>query len=297
MPKPSKQNKPDHSRGSTEECTDSSEASASSSHAVSNESSLPDFSHGALLKHIAEVVAEEGRHTQKMLNDSFVKLESGLDVKVDCIIKRIDEVAAATDSLAMRQAETETRISVLEDDIAPLKGKLAALKKLNSALTEKVTDLEGRSRRDNIRILNLKESVEGSDPILFFETFIPKLLELSVPNIAIDRSHRGLGTPSDGRPRPVIIKIHRSRDVATILTAARRKGQLQYEDQPLRIAPDISPTVRAARRAFNPICAELIKKGIRFQMNFPAVLVFKANGMQKTFRDPKDAKAFMDGNL
>lgn len=95
----------------------------------------------------------------------------------------------------------------------------------------------------------------------------------------------------------VIIKIHRSRDVATILTAARRKGQLQYEDQLLRIAPDISPTVRAARRAFNPICAELIKKGIRFQMNFPAVLVFKANGVQKTFKDPKDAKTYLDGNM
>lgn len=94
-------------------------------------------------------------------------------------------------------------------------------------------------------------------------------------------------------PRPVIIKIHRSRDVATILTAARRKGQLQYEDQLLRIAPDISPTVRA----FNPICAELIKKGIRFQMNFPAVLVFKANGVQKTFKDPKDAKTYLDGNM
>ncbi len=293
MPKPSKQSKPDHSRGFTEDCANSREASASSDLALSRESSSPELSHGALLKHIAEVVAEEGRRTQKMLNDSFVKLESGLDSKVDSI----NEVAAVTDSLATRQAETETRISALEDDISPLKGKLAALEKLNTALTEKVTDLEGRSRQDNIRILNLKESIEGSDPIHFFETFIPKLLELPVPSIAIDRAHRGLGMPTDGQPHPVIIKIHRSRDVATILTAARRKGQLQYEDQLLRIAPDISPTVRAARRAFNPICAELIKKGIRFQMNFPAVLVFKANGVQKTFKDPKDAKTYLDGNM
>ncbi len=179
-----------------------------------------------------------------MLNDSFVKLESGLDVKVDSIIKCIDDVAAVT--LATRQAEAETRIASLEDDIAPIKGKLVALEKLNMALTEKVTDLEGRSRRDNIRILNLKESVEESDPIHFFESFIPKLLALSVPSIAINRAHRGLGMPTDGRPRPVIIKIHRSRDDATILTAARCKGQFPYKDQLLRIAPDISPTVRAA---------------------------------------------------
>ncbi len=81
------------------------------------------------------------------------------------------------------------------------------------------------------------------------------------------------------------------------MAAARYKGQLQYEDQLLRIAPDISPTVRAVRRAFNPICTELIKKGIRFQMNFPAVLVFKANGVQKIFKDPKDTKTYMDGNM
>lgn len=169
MPKPSKQSKPDHSQGLTEDCADSSEASASSDLALSHESPSPELSHGALLKHIAEVVAEEGRRTQKMLNDSFVKLESGLDSKVDST----NEVAAVTDSLATRQAETETRISALEDDISPLKGKQAALEKLNTALTEKVTDLEGRSWRDNIRILNLKESVEGNFST-FFLNFHPK---------------------------------------------------------------------------------------------------------------------------
>ncbi|RXN33137.1 LINE-1 type transposase domain-containing 1 [Labeo rohita] len=297
MPKPSKQNRPDHSRVFTGDSTVSSEANVNSEHAVSHESSLPDFSHGALLKHIADVVAEEGRHTQKMMNESFAKLESGLDIKVDSIIKRIGEIAAATESLSSCVTETETRISAVEEDIASLQKKLFALENLNTTLAEKVTDLEGRTRRDNIRILNLRESVEGSDPLQFFESFLPKPLDLPVKCIEIDRAHRGLGTPTDGRPRPVILKIHRSRDVTTILSAARRKGQLHYEGQPLCIAPDISPAVRAARRAFNTVCAELIKKGIRFQMNFPAVLVFKVEGTQKTFRDPKDAKTYIDSNV
>lgn len=82
---------------------------------------------------------------QRMLNDSFAKLESGLDMKVDSIIKCIDEVAAAFDSLVTHQAEMETRISALDDDIAQLKGKLAvpALEKLNTSLAEKIADLEG----------------------------------------------------------------------------------------------------------------------------------------------------------
>ncbi len=84
---------------------------------------------------------------------ALTELESGLDVKVESIIKRIEEVAAATESLATRQPETETCISTVEDDVAPLKKKLAALEKLNTTLTEKITDLEGHSRRDNIQIL------------------------------------------------------------------------------------------------------------------------------------------------
>lgn len=84
-------------------------------------------------------------------------------------------------------------------------------------------------------------------------------------------SHRKIcwksGVPTDDRPRHVIIKIHRSWDVAMITSAARHKGSLHYEGQPIRISTDIS-VVRFTWRAFNPITAELIKKDVHFQMNF-----------------------------
>lgn len=166
--------------------------------------------------------------------------------------------------------------------------------KLITELTDKITDLEGPSRWDNIQILNLKESAEGSTPLQFFEEFIPKLLGLSVTSIAIDHVHRGLGTPPPGRPRPVITKIHRSRDVALMMSTARRQGTFQYENQSIRISPDSLLAAQMARRAFNPICTELIQRGIRFQMSFPAILSFKVNGVQKSFRSAKDAQAFLE---
>lgn len=103
--------------------------------------------------------------------------------------------------------------------------KIAAVEKLNTELTEKLTDLEGRSRRDNIRILNLKESIEGSSPLKLFEEFIPKVSELLVMSITIDHTHQGYGAPTDGHPLPVIIKIH---------------------GQTLRFTPDIPPVVQSA---------------------------------------------------
>lgn len=243
----------------------------------------------ALLKSISAAVADEGQRILKSVNESFGKLE----FKVDNMMKRIDDAVATTEALVARQAEAESRISRLEDDTAPIKQRLDALEKVNIDLRDKVTELECRQRRKNIRLLNLKESTEGTDPLVFFEGFIPKLLQLPVPSVPIDRAHRGFGIPRNGRPRPVVIKLLYSKDVSMIMAAVKRLEKLEHEECLLRIVPDTPPEVRAARRAFNAVCEDLIKREMRFRMAYPATLSFKANGMQKTFKDPKDAEAFL----
>uniref|UniRef100_A0AAV2M350 Uncharacterized protein n=1 Tax=Knipowitschia caucasica TaxID=637954 RepID=A0AAV2M350_KNICA len=137
------------------------------------------------------------------------------------VIKRIDEVAASCDAIGFRQAEAESRTSALEDDMAPLQARVNELIKSNSELASQVLDLQARSRRDN----------------------------LCVSDISIDRAHRTFGPAADDRPRPVIIKFHRSRDVTTVLSAAKRAGDLQYEDRPLRIVPDIPPRCNSSGEA------------------------------------------------
>ena len=189
-----------------------------------------------LLKSISAAVAEEGQHILRSVNESLGKLE----IKVDNMMKRIDDVAATTAALVAYQTEAETRISQLEDDIAPIKDRLEALEKANKELKDKVSELECRHRRKNIKLLNLKESTEGSDPLAFFEAFIPKLLQLPVQNISIDRAHRGFGVPKEDRPRAVVIKLQHSRDVLKITAAEKRLGNLQYEGRPLRIVPDVA---------------------------------------------------------
>ncbi|KAK7895357.1 hypothetical protein WMY93_020682 [Mugilogobius chulae] len=284
MPKPSRQARTD--REVTEDSIASTPAStpqATSADCDANASALtkagslanfPEISSDTLLKMISTAVAEEGQRTQKSVKESFDKFESILDAKLNNIIRRIDDVVATTDSLKTRQTESEARISGLEDDIAPMKRKMEELEKTNKELISKVVDLEGRSRRDNIKLLNLAEATEGGNPIEFFEGFIPKLLKLPVTSVAIDRAHRGFGAPGDGssrRPRPVYIKLQRSRDVRMILLEAKRHGKIQYEDTYLQIVPDIPQSVRIARRAFNTVCAHLIERNTRFQMAYPAV--------------------------
>ncbi|CAL9703826.1 unnamed protein product [Knipowitschia caucasica] len=208
-----------------------------------------ELANETLLQHISETIAAEARRSQTAMDQSIAKLELSLDGKMNNVIKRIDEVAASCDAIGFRQAEAESRTSALEDDMAPLQARVNELIKSNSELASQVLDLQARSRRDNVRILNLRESVEGSNPVLFFEKFIPKLLQLCVSDISIDRAHRTFGPAADDRPRPVIIKFHRSRDVTTVLSAAKRAGDLQYEDRPLRIVPDIPPRCNSSGEA------------------------------------------------
>lgn len=101
------------------------------------------------------------------------------------------------------------------------------------SLTERSMDLEGRSWRDNILIYNLKENVEGREPVRFFKSWLSTLLGLETKwgVIKIDCAHRTLGAPNSDRPCVVVIKLHNSRDKLRILAAAKEKGTLTHGDR------------------------------------------------------------------
>lgn len=67
--------------------------------------------------------------------------------------------------------------------------------------------LENRSRRENLRIVGLKEGFEGSQPTTFLVSRLPKVLELDTVkrHFKIDRAHRSLSPKRVDRLRPVLI--------------------------------------------------------------------------------------------
>ncbi|CAL1607009.1 unnamed protein product [Knipowitschia caucasica] len=164
MPKPPKTPRNDPSRDSTEDFPELSREAGLAANTT-------ELANEILLQHISETIAAEARRSQTAMDQSIAKLELSLDGKINNVIKRIDEVAASCDAIGVRQAEAESRISALEDDVTPLQARMNELIKSNSELASQVLDLQARSRRDNLRILNLREAVEGSNPVLFFEKF------------------------------------------------------------------------------------------------------------------------------
>ncbi|KAE8291358.1 hypothetical protein D5F01_LYC10957 [Larimichthys crocea] len=108
--------------------------------------------------------------------------------------------------------------------------------KLETAL-DKIDDLENRSRRCNIRVVGLPEGSEGTNPVAFFRTWLPELLEMNAKggSVKLDRCHRALTRrpPPGQRPRAVILKLHNFQDKVRIMQAARKAQSLAYNGAPI----------------------------------------------------------------
>uniref|UniRef100_A0A3P9M7X3 L1 transposable element RRM domain-containing protein n=1 Tax=Oryzias latipes TaxID=8090 RepID=A0A3P9M7X3_ORYLA len=188
--------------------------------------------------------------------------------------------------------ESENRISEDEDRITSLENQVSELQQKVKTLTERCDDGENRSRRENIRIIGLKEGSEGQSSVTFFESWLPEVLGMETKRgvIKLDRAHRALGPPKEDRCRPVIIKLHNFTDKQRILTAAREKGQIIYKGSRIYIRQDFSAQVREARQKFNGTCQRLIKGGVRFSMRYPATLCFSLKGAERSFRSAQAAE-------
>ncbi|KAK1902657.1 Omega-amidase NIT2, partial [Dissostichus eleginoides] len=63
-----------------------------------------------------------------------------------------------------------------DERLLALEATCATLTDSNAKLLAKVTDLESRSRRNNIRIVSLPESIEGPHPSTFFPNLLMEVL-------------------------------------------------------------------------------------------------------------------------
>lgn len=236
--------------------------------------------------------------TTALIHEVTQSFSNAMDKKLSKISETLERISSTLEGQSKRIAEAEQRVSDVEDTVVGLEARLAEAEKKFKTMTDSVDDMENRSRRDNIRILNLEEGTEGKRPIQFFESWLPTVLSLEASpgtksRIKIDRAHRSLG-PRGARPRPVIIKLHNSRDKPRIIAAVRAKQNLEYEGERIFIHQDLSTAVRERRRAFNTVCRALIEKGIRFNMRFPATLTVHHNGTEHRFDSPGGAETFLN---
>uniref|UniRef100_A0A3B3HIC5 L1 transposable element RRM domain-containing protein n=1 Tax=Oryzias latipes TaxID=8090 RepID=A0A3B3HIC5_ORYLA len=212
---------------------------------------------------------------------------------------RLSTVQAAVDDHTERIAHLEQSADSTSIDVTEMKTTLSAIAAENAKLKAKLTDLEGRSRRNNIRIFGLPENIEGPTPTVFFSQLLFEVLGADVLSSPpeLDRAHRSLAAKPGpaGKPRHVVICFHRFQTRELVVRTARRlRGNLSYKGSPIHIVEDYCPEVLEQRGQYRDVMRKLYQLGHKPALRYPAKLfVVMEDGSRKHLPSVKDAADFV----
>lgn len=207
---------------------------------------------------------------------SFTSLES-----------KLDKIQTVVSGQAQRMTDLESNTEEVSQHLQQLEATCSWLQEDNKWLKSKLSDLEGRSRRQNIRIVGLPESVEGSRPTAFFSQLLVDVPgeQLLPSSQELNRAHRSLAPKPclRDRLRPVIIHFHRYPMKDLVMREARKQGELEYRGHKLRFYEDYSADILKQRAECKDAMAELYKRGLRPSLLFQAKLRITLRSSEKNW--------------
>jgi hypothetical protein len=190
------------------------------------------------------------------------------DIKSVCcdLVAKVEELANKSSTLQNSSEHTIAETETIKDDMNKLTrhydGEIYDLK--NECISNdeyvtkddfekmkgKVDDLEGRSRRNNIRICNIAEGAEGgfAEPSMekFATMVIRQSMGIQLPEGAIQRAHR-VGPKQPGRKRDIIAYFLKYSDKEIVRKAAP-KMKPKYNNYSIFFNEDFSTMVVEKRK-------------------------------------------------
>ncbi len=225
----------------------------------------------------------------KAIRDSNDELTFHINKTTD-IQSSLTKIDLSLSTLAEQVDEMQNRIGANEDN---LRDTCARIEKEIIFLKDKTDDLEHRSRRSNIKIINIPEKSEGSDTVGYLESLIPQLLgNDNFPSpITLERAHR-IRRPSD-RTGPIIAKFLNYREKDKVLRFAREKGAVYLNDKRISFYPDYSVEIQHKINGCNDVKKKLQEKNIEYAIRYPAKLRVRHLGGFKLFSTPPEVQVFL----
>lgn len=168
--------------------------------------------------------------------------------------------------------------------------------KVLQELEFKLADMEDRNRSCNIRVIGLKEGLEGSNTVQYLMRALPKWFPvLADVQIEIMRAHRIYSSTHKGSVanRTLIFNILRYTTRQAILHAAR-KAPLSIEGRKIRFSADYSNGTVKRRQAFRQAMDAAWDKGLEFFLLYPATLKVKEGAQFRAFTSAKDAEDYVN---
>ncbi len=212
---------------------------------------------------------------------------------------KLDLVHTTVSDHAQKIIALEANATLQYERLIALEALCAVLTESNAKLTAKVSDLESRSRRNDIRVVGIPVSVEGPWPTAFFAELLMEVFREgfseSLPECY--RAHCTLTEkPKPGqRALPVIIRLHRYQVKERIIHEARaRRGKLQYRGSPISIYEDYAPDVVERRQKYRDVMSKLYNLGFKPALLFPArLIIVMKDGGRKRLASVSEAKDFI----
>ncbi|KAJ1170537.1 hypothetical protein NDU88_002412 [Pleurodeles waltl] len=210
-------------------------------------------------------------------------------------------LTAETRSMRLERAGFQSQISGLDQRVTTVEAQAASWTNRDHELLHlcsRLTDLEDRSRRNNIRLLGIPEGTEGAQIPSYLRDMLPKLTDTTFdPPLEFQRAHR-LGPKrqdGEGRPRPIIACMLRHGQARQLLQTAPTQGPLRLDTLEVRLSADFSRETAERRRAFLSLRPRLRHLNVKFGLFEPARMWITKNGASRTFYDPEDLRMFQEG--
>ena len=237
------------------------------------------------------------------LSAEFAKQRTSLKEDVSTLIQdAIRPIQASLDSLQTTVTSFQSRLTSVEsvagDNFEWLTLAESTIKMLQSqtqSLLDRCDNLENRSRRSNLRVLNIPEgSEDGKDPLNFMSEV---LMEAMGPDVfptppELERAHRTPTSRAGQRSSPRTFLVCFSRfQQKEARNGWARNHELKYQGAIVRVYQDVSATLAKKRAAFNGVKQALYQKNVRFHLLYLARLRVSGDDVF-TFDSTDEAQRF-----
>lgn len=219
---------------------------------------------------------------------------------VSTIKETTTELKTTVAAMHERLGEAETRIVRLEETSERLDAAEGMKRKQMEVMWERIQTLENHSKRNNVRLVGLKETFGTNGTLLnCVQKILAEGLGVCVdPEFEIERVHRTLAPmpDPDRPPRPVLIRFLRQSARDKVITAAKEKRGVEWEGCRLSVFPDMTKELAERRKAFTAVKRKLQEFNVKYTLAYPATLRFKWKGKNVSFTKAKDADKLISDN-
>lgn len=215
----------------------------------------------------------------KQDNDNVRKDISSLQQQLNV---KLDTMAEDMRGLTNRMDEAEARVEQVEDVTLELTQALTECLKQQRVMRNQYTNLESRSRRNNIRIFGVDEGENTKSMVQYITDFLRRELDLPGDlDLHVQRAHRvPTGKPSDSGipPRPIIVNFQEFTTKEMILKEAWKKAPIHFSGKIIYFDHDYATEVVQKRKQYQNIKKALKERRIRFQTPYTSIRIHWEDG-------------------